>query len=87
MVGKPAAPPEHPINALGNATNCVSFAAAAKKKRRFVYARPSATRAPLFPAAAPAVIELRSHEMRLRFGIASGSEADAPQGAATDVLD
>ncbi|HEX5048478.1 MAG TPA: hypothetical protein VFX89_15295 [Gammaproteobacteria bacterium] len=75
MVGKPASPPDEPTNALGSTSNCVSFAAAARRKRRFVYSAVSAPLAAAFPAAAPVVVVLRTHEMRLRFGIDDATDA------------
>ena len=82
MVGKPAASPGDPTNAVRSIANCVSFAAAARRKRRYTYSPPSGTRPALFPAAPPVVILLRTHEMRLRFGIEDRTEA--PEMEATD---
>ena len=82
MVGKPNALPDDPTNALHNSENCISFAAAARRKRRF--APRSLARAPLTPAAPPVVVVLATQEMRLRFGIKDRIEA--PGGNPTDDL-
>jgi hypothetical protein len=85
MVGKPATPPDDPTNAVHRIAGCVSFAAAARRKRRFVYSPPSGARPAQPRDAAPGVIVLRTHEMRLRFGIGDRTEAQAE--TATDALD
>ena len=87
MVGKPPAPPALPTNALHGIANCISFAAAARRKRRFVYSRPGGPHSAQTRDAAPGVVVLRTHEMRLRFGIENRSEAKAPEETVTDALD
>ena len=71
MVGRPATLPDDPANALRGGDKCISFAAAARRKRRFGYSRPSAARHAQTRDAAPAgdcVVVLRTYAMRLRFG-------------------
>lgn len=71
MVGRPATLPDDPAKALRGGDKCVSFAAAARRKRRFGYSRRSAARPSRVRDAAPAadgVVVLRTYAMRLRFG-------------------